>query len=766
MGCGSLIQPDPAIGNITTIESAAGTATGESGAGAETPFPCRAPAGGSIEQLDALAAALAAALHRMTRPIAIAASQACRDRAWTDLGFARAEDYARERLGRTARWLRDMAALGRPTGSTDRLLAAVEGSDGRPPLGTVAAVAIARFAPPADAQPTWVALARAVSVRELRQHLRRARAAGSRHPVDATGRPDPSLRPPDPHLEWIAELSPELLSSPAFREAAALPWNRRYLESIGIRVESPSGDELPGDDGSHSNAGPADGEAPGLDGDSLLDEDREPLLRLRIDLPAPVVAAFHEIRRLHERVVGQRTSTADFTDALVAEARASGLAVRPDMTGAFDRLAAIRALDDQEREMAWDRRRKASAEPQRRDAASTRFPPGSPPGSEFDAACAQVIAHAGELAQRARALRSGLMDLRSTASARRLQALLELEREVRGALGELLAQLRSRRAWRTLGFDGLRHYAEARLGLSRSSAEDAALLASALGHLPVVRLAWEQSRLSPAAALRVVRVLGLGRKPVPLPLERWWAEHAATTTVKRLDDERALLRERRLLRTADSAEPVPDAEWQGSLGRRPGESATRLRAWAQLAAERSHDVVPLLLVLPFSRAADFLGALGAASRNVQTFSADVDSFDARWLGLVALLTSYAAVHDEHRGRAGIYARDGWRCMAPGCTAHANLEDHHVQYRSRDGDDSPENRVTLCRYHHQRGEHGGTMRVHGRAPLDLEFTLGGQTYRNERRTGRAEPHRWTGGTVASPDGLGRARAGGGPRPVTS
>lgn len=131
------------------------------------------------------------------------------------------------------------------------------------------------------------------------------------------------------------------------------------------------------------------------------------------------------------------------------------------------------------------------------------------------------------------------------------------------------------------------------------------------------------------------------------------------------------------------------------------------------------------------------------SRKNQTFSADTAPFDARWLALVALLTAYAAVHDEHRGRAGVYARDGWRCMAPGCTSHANLEDHHVQYRSRDGDDAPGNRVTLCRFHHQRGEHGSAMRVRGRAPLGLEFVLDGEIYRNERRIDRQ---------VARPRGL--------------
>ena len=201
------------------------------------------PLGGSVGRLDALAVAIAAALHRIARPLAIVASEACLDRVWTRLGYARAEDFARERLDRTGRWLRDMAALGRSSWSTDRLLAAVEGSDGKPPLGTVAAVAIARFQPSSEALPTWIALGRAVCVRELRLRLRQARAAGSHHPVDASGQPDLSLRPPDPIIEWMAQLSPESLSGPAFREAAALPWNRRYLESIGVRVEGAGGSD-------------------------------------------------------------------------------------------------------------------------------------------------------------------------------------------------------------------------------------------------------------------------------------------------------------------------------------------------------------------------------------------------------------------------------------------------------------------------------------------------------------------------------------------
>jgi 5-methylcytosine-specific restriction endonuclease McrA len=38
-------------------------------------------------------------------------------------------------------------------------------------------------------------------------------------------------------------------------------------------------------------------------------------------------------------------------------------------------------------------------------------------------------------------------------------------------------------------------------------------------------------------------------------------------------------------------------------------------------------------------------------------------------------------------------RDRWRCQA--CGGRANLQVHHARLRSRSGDDSDENLVTLC-----------------------------------------------------------------------
>ena len=54
----------------------------------------------------------------------------------------------------------------------------------------------------------------------------------------------------------------------------------------------------------------------------------------------------------------------------------------------------------------------------------------------------------------------------------------------------------------------------------------------------------------------------------------------------------------------------------------------------------------------------------------------------RWVGLLAALEDFADTWDDPIGFPKrkwdkTYARDGSRCMAPGCTSRRNLEDHHV-----------------------------------------------------------------------------------------
>ncbi len=44
-------------------------------------------------------------------------------------------------------------------------------------------------------------------------------------------------------------------------------------------------------------------------------------------------------------------------------------------------------------------------------------------------------------------------------------------------------------------------------------------------------------------------------------------------------------------------------------------------------------------------------------------------------------------------RQEVLRRDGWRCQS--CGTMSNLEVHHKEFRSRSGDDSDLNLITLC-----------------------------------------------------------------------
>jgi hypothetical protein len=102
---------------------------------------------------------------------------------------------------------------------------------------------------------------------------------------------------------------------------------------------------------------------------------------------------------------------------------------------------------------------------------------------------------------------------------------------------------------------------------------------------------------------------------------------------------------------------------------------------------------------------------------------------ARW-GLEALLDHAIATWLRAGGRFRDYAdfeRDGWRCTVPACSARRNLQSHHIVFRSAGGPDVAWNRTSLCAWHHQRGVHGGLVRIRGRAPDALAFSLGVGTF---------------------------------------
>ncbi|HKQ61498.1 MAG TPA: HNH endonuclease signature motif containing protein [Candidatus Polarisedimenticolaceae bacterium] len=517
-------------------------------------------------------------------------------------------DYARERLGRSGRWLRDLGALGREIERAPRLAAALSGADRGSPLGRVAALLIARGAPPGELE-RWIALARSVSVRELRQRLH-ADAVASVHQAD-------------------------------------------------------------------------------------------PRVEVRVVVPAAVAAAFDETLELFRAVCGHEASVEEFAEALAAEAGAAGCTWPP-----ATRSTALDAGFDRPR---WE-------------GGMERLP--TPPAVE------PLLRRASILEREAG--RGGPAEL-----GRQLRAWVELEDAIDRRLGAVLSALGARRD--RVEYSRLGHYAEERLGMGRTAAEDRARLARSLQAHPRLRCAYEGGSLGLEATLLVRRVLGA--KPSDPALEAAWVERAEQATVRRLRDEIRLERQRAVLAQFGTAEravqpPPADAEWYASLRREPGTSTTRLHELtATLDVGAAPDVI-LRWRLERGIAAAFAGAIEAARREAARLLARrVPS----WVGLLRLLEEFVATWDQdgrRRSRAErIYRRAGWRCEAPGCTSRAHLEDHHVLYRSRGGDDALENRICLCRFHHQRGEHGGLAACTGRAPLGLLWRLGAAPvavwYRNDR-----------------------------------
>jgi len=135
----------------------------------------------------------------------------------------------------------------------------------------------------------------------------------------------------------------------------------------------------------------------------------------------------------------------------------------------------------------------------------------------------------------------------------------------------------------------------------------------------------------------------------------------------------------------------------------------------------------------------------ASFRAAQYFERRKEGIPA-WIGLLVLLENYVETHDDpkafpKRASDAIYQRDGYTCMAPGCTARCSIEDHHVVYRSRRGSNDPWNRLCLCRFHHHQGEHGELAKCRGKAPLGVTWRLGKEElatwWRNERKLSALE-----------------------------
>ena len=749
---GGVPEPVAGLGGVPGPTSESGGVQSPNGASGRRPHLLIAPARRLKHLVDPaldadwMGLSLCFARERTTLPLARAARVFVRDRGWIEFGYVRIEDHAREQFGRSGRWVRDLASLAEAVEKLPELEEAITGDDGGPPIGRVVALAVGRVAT-SMTSAEWIALARSLPVREFRDRVRVARESAS------------------------APIAPD--TSPRVSIAASADsLNAAAVSCSGVGDRFPFSGSDAADEATRAGFGPAPSDsapscATGSDSvavDSTDDPETQERCTIRFALPAPVVAALDEARDLHGAICGGDTGLAPLIEALAAET----------LSGPCETL-----YDDD------PRRRRCSREA--REAYLAR----ASENWEF----LRRVSNPDQLLEE---VRETLLDIdrlcdEAASNARDAEALVRalthLEDEIEIRLGQVLAMMTDIGALKGLSFAGVGHYAEQRLGISRTTAEDRTRLARALRNLPIVRTAYEHGTIGFQAASLICRILAGGSAEPRM--QAGWVRHAERTTIKRLRDEMRLTsRERVAQPNAMASSPADDTTWHRSLARRPGDAIARVAEYGLLSLEDRCRTVIIPMRLPADLAAEFLDALSTVRRSLENQAKGMDienaiseitpefapgsaklfasepaleppaslraarAFSIRcgsvpdWVAMLAMIEDFVATWDDpqqspERDADAIYIRDGWRCSAPGCTSRRNLEEHHVQYRSRGGTDEMSNRVCLCRFHHQRGEHGDLLKCQGEAPVGLIWHMGrygkGGGYMNERRgRGRRRP----------------------------
>jgi HNH endonuclease len=227
------------------------------------------------------------------------------------------------------------------------------------------------------------------------------------------------------------------------------------------------------------------------------------------------------------------------------------------------------------------------------------------------------------------------------------------------------------RCWWIAGFASFEHYCVERLGMALRTVEQRIALEERLHELPSLRLAMDAGSVSYEKA-RIIAA-NADRASVAARIEQA-RRMTCIAFRRRVDaDEQAQMSARRKFKAV-----VPQTV------------AEDLQAAFHSLRERSEA--------PLSRG-ECLVALYA-------------DFIAVWKPLLARRRTL------HRR---VLERDGYRCQVHGCSRTASHA-HHIELRSQGGKDEMSNLISLCVAHHLRGVHKGRIRVTGKAPDQLVWSV--------------------------------------------
>lgn len=283
--------------------------------------------------------------------------------------------------------------------------------------------------------------------------------------------------------------------------------------------------------------------------------------------------------------------------------------------------------------------------------------------------------------------------------------------------------------WTQFGYLHFVEYAERELGLEPRTALDRLRVASALAELPLLEAELEAGTFKHAHVRELVRV-------VTGDTEAAWIARARDRTYREIQE---LVAGHRKGASPDD-NPDPDLRMRSlRLEVAPQTLALWRQARSVLEAELGHRLEDdELLQLMARRALEpaAASARGAANQHHQIICSscqrvwqdggglrvELDPADAACALCDAVDLGPVDAEPPARPKPTIpprrrkqaLARDGYRCVVPGCRSARHLDVHHIIPRALGGTHAAWNLVTLCSAHH-RHHHAGRIVIEGRAP---------------------------------------------------
>jgi hypothetical protein len=579
-------------------------------------------------------------------------------RAWGPAGFVRLSDYARERLGCSARALEEDARVLKLLDGLPLIRAALETAA----LSWTQSRHLVRIAT-SESEAELLERAGAMTTRELEELVKAAGSTGT------------------------SAASETAVESSSNASAAGTP-SRRSATAGGMSPEPASAADA-----------------------HLDDDDGEPLVRWSTSISSTGLRTWRSACEVARRMAGTSLSNAEVLELVVAEA-ASGVAIGADP------LEWIPGSESLEQRLLARRRRDVGD--RRRFLEAFRSEVGVIDGFGWLDPVSRQPGPAEQL--------DALLELLDRVDAheldRRLREVRRVAQRIDYQIGALARLGSDRRLFREVGFATVKLYVESRLGCSASRVWSLIAVERETWRLGgPFRAAWKEGRLSHLAALALIPVMDEIHGEA-------WIRRAGEVTLRRLEDEVAWALDHGELPwlSAKPAPPPPD------MSVPPGGLSSVDMHEVQI---RAHGDSPrddfgpggsarLAFRIPLSVAV-------LLEIQIRRYRHPRDPDWRAFERVIAhALLEWTAV-PKHRDP--VFERDGWRCAVPGCRSRRNLHDHHVVFRSQGGDNSRDNRITVCAAHHLHGIHAGIVHVSGRAPDGLEWCVGFMRLRGDRYVDR-------------------------------